>query len=180
MTSWGKLLRDFLPPGDLAGLASLFMDDKPLLKVSATEDEIRFDPARWFDRWKYRATLFGKKLGHSSFKIAGWRHRPYSGKEWAFLEKLYDWGNETGETSFRPRREWGIDVLDWPIIMTKSDQRFPRAFALLAEWLGPKRQIISVKEFNRRGKEALWQVLQAQRNEGAVDPELQAATHWSN
>jgi hypothetical protein len=165
--------------GDLPGAISQLIDDKPLLKVRATEDEIRFDPASWLIRRKFRATSFGKKLDHLSFTIAGWHHRPYTDEEWAHLEGLYDWGNREGETSLRPRREKGIDVLEWPIVMKLADQKFPEAFALLARVLGPKTQRISVNAFSQLKKAALRQLLVAQREAGKVDPDLEAVTHWS-
>ena len=179
MISRREARRRLFVPGDLRGLSTLFMDKKLLLKVSASTDQIRFDPATWCVRRDFRATLFGKKLEYLSFKIAGWKHRDYTAEEWTYLDELYEWGNREGETSLRPNKDRGIDVLNWPIIMTREGQKFPEAFDLIVAKLGPKRQRISVSQFSRIKKQALWEVLQAQRKAGKVDPELESVNHWS-
>jgi hypothetical protein len=166
-------------PGDLPSIVTAFMDDWPLLKVVAEDERIRFDPASWLVRRKYRATLFGRNLGYLSFKIAGWRHRPYTDEEWAHLEKLYDDSNPSKLSDYRPRRDRGVVVLDWPIIMQRGDQRFPEAFDLIIAKLGSKPRRISVNGFNRIKKQALRDVLQQQQKAGKVDPELEAVNHWS-
>ena len=178
MTSEDALL-PFLAPGDVPGAVHNVIDELPVLEVSATAEEIRFEPGNDFARQHLRATLFGKKLDSLGFAISGWRHRPYTDEEWAYLEQLFDDATREKMTEYRPRRERGIDVLDWPIIMRKADQRFPQAFGVLARVLGPKPQSISVNGFNQLKKEALWQLLQWQRKSGKVDPELEANTHWS-
>jgi hypothetical protein len=171
--------RRLFVPGDLRGLSTLFMDKKLLLKVTASPDQLRFDPATWCVRRDFRATLFGKKLEYLSFKIAGWRHRDYAAEEWQYLEDLYEWGNREGETSLRPNRDRGINVLDWPIIMKRCDQKFQDAFDRLVAKLGPKRRRISVDEFGRLKKDALRESLQEQRKSEKVDPDLESVNHWS-
>jgi hypothetical protein len=177
--SWSEIRRKLFAPGDLLGAVYVVMDEAVLLKVRATDDQIRFDPANWFVRRDYRATLFGKKLDYLSFKIAGWRQRPPTEEELRYEAKLYDDAIALKMTDYRPQKRRRVDYLEWPIIMYKSDQKFPEAFALLARVLGPKPQLISVNGFNQLKKEALWQVLQAQRKSGKVDPELEAVNHWS-
>ena len=177
--TWEDALLGLLAPGDLLGAVHNVIDELPVLEVSATADEIRFEPGNDFARQHLRATLFGKKLDGLGFPISGWRHRPYTHEEWAYLQQLFDEANREKLTDYRPRREKGIDVLDWPIVMKRVDQKFPMAFALLARVLGPEPQTISVNGFSRLKKEALWQVLQWQRKSGKVDPELEANTHWS-
>ena len=178
MTSESDLLR-FLAPGDAPGAIHVVIDEWPVLRVSATADRICFEPGTDFARQHLRATLFGKKLDYLGFPIASWRHRPYTDEEWAYLEQLFEEGRRLKQTEVRPRREPGIDVLEWPIVMKKADQKFPEAFALLARVLGPEPQLISVNGFNQLKKEALWILLQAQRKAGKVDPELEGVTHWS-
>jgi hypothetical protein len=178
VTSESELLR-FLAPGDAPSAAHVVIDEWPLLSVSATADQICFEPGTDFARQHLRATLFGKKLDYLGFTIGGWSHRPYTDEEWQYLERLFEDGRREGSTEYRPRREMGLDVLEWPILMRKSDQKFPEAFALLARVLGPEPQLISVNGFSQLKKEALWQLLQAQRKMGKVDPELEAVTHWS-
>jgi hypothetical protein len=171
--------RRLFAPGDLKGVIFAFTDKKPLLKVTASTDQIRFDPATWCIRRDFRATQFGKKLDYLSFKIAGWKHRDYTDEEWVYLEELADWGNREGKSSWRPTKGGGIDVLDWPIVMNRTDQKFQDAFDRLVVKLGPKRHRISVSEFGRLKKEALWESLQEQRKRGDVDPDLEGVNHWS-
>jgi hypothetical protein len=177
--NWEETLLGMLAPGDVPGAVYVAIDELPVLEVSATADEIRFGPGNDFARKHLRATLFGKKLGSLGFTISGWRHRPYTDEEWAYLEELFDEARREKQTEHRPCREKGIDVLDWPIVMKKADQKFPMAFALLARVLGPKPQTISVSGFSQLKKEALWQLLQWQRKSGKIDPELEGVTHWS-
>jgi hypothetical protein len=179
MTSRREARPDLFAPGDLPGAVSVILDEQLLLKVSASGDEIRFDPATPAIRADFRATIFGKKLEYPGFPIAGWSHRPYTDDEWAHLDELFADGNRQGLTGYRPRREKGIDVLEWPILMKESEQKFPDAFAMLVRVLGPEPQLISVNGFSQLKKEALWQLLQTQRKSGKVDPALEVVTHWS-
>lgn len=171
--------RRLFAPGDLKGIIFAFIDNKPLLKVSASAHQIRFDPATWCVRRDFRATQFGKKLDYLSFTIAGWRHRDYTNQEWQYLEELFNWGHREGKTSHWPTRAKGIDVLEWPIVMKRADQKFHDAFDRLVIKLGSKPRRISVNEFGRLKKEALWESLQEQRKTGEVDPELEGVNHWS-
>jgi hypothetical protein len=171
--------RRLFAPGDLKGLITAFTNEKPLLKITASPDQIRFDPATWCVRRDFRATVFGKKLDYLSFKISGWKHREYTDAEWKYLDELYEWGNRSGETRLRPKRDRGIDVLEWPIIMKRDKQRFPEAFDLIVAKFGLKPRRISVNEFERIKKQALREVLQEQRRAGRVDPELESVNHWS-
>jgi len=165
-------------PGDLRGVIMSFTGERPLLKVTASTDQMRFDPATWCIRRDFRATNFGRDLEYLSFHVAGWKHRDYTEQEWAYLEDLSDWAQREGRSSWRPIKK-GIDVLEWPIIMQRTEQRFPEAFDLMVAKIGPKRRRISVNEFNRIKKQALWEVLQEQRKAGQVDPELEGVNHWS-
>jgi hypothetical protein len=179
VTSWREIRRKFFAPGDLLGAVYVVMDEAVLLKVRASGEQIRFDPANWFVRRNYRATLFGRKLEYNSFKISGWQRRSPTEQELAYEAKLFDDANALKLTDYKRGPRKHVDFLEWPIIMSQADQQFPEAFGLLVRVLGPKPQTISVSGFNQLKKEALWQVLQWQRKSGKVDPALEAATHWS-